>query len=137
MSEDRPTLMFRPTGGIADQELAALRAKLEQAEAERDEARAAAYGQQRERLKGEDVLIGKLRAVEKERDAEHTRYVLADAGWKEMQRQRDALIAAIQRGYCPDPECGYGQVLVDDNNLSGYQQMHSPDCRVAPLLGEK
>jgi len=50
--------------------------------------------------------------------------------WKLAVKERDALVVAIQRGYCPEESCYYGRTRM------GYRTIvHNPDCRVAPLLG--
>jgi hypothetical protein len=126
MSEDRPTLMFRPKGGIADQELADLRAKLEQAEAKFADSTKFCSGEfPCEASTTAASLERQLHDAEAERD-EYERVMLHEKDMREsVARQRDALIAAIQRGYCPDVNCKWGQAHYAD---------HSPGCRVAPLL---
>lgn len=47
------------------------------------------YVEALELLASHGALRARLAAVEQERDAERTRYVLADAGWKETARQLD------------------------------------------------
>jgi hypothetical protein len=51
---------------------------------------------------------------------------------RKLRSERDALVAAIQRGYCPEDSCEYGR---RPWNTRHRITKHSPDCRVAPLLG--